>query len=467
MTKFLSLLTYFLLIAGVTCGYSQSKLLFTGTYKGNFHPMDSIVVEDNNTGSKLVKYYPDTLLYLLITDINELPDNPECSLSQNYPNPYNDKTHFDIYLPDDDMLSISIFNISGMLIFKYEMNLPSGNHSFTFTGSEEKMYLLSVNTHNYSSSIKMLNNGSISNADVNLQYNGKSLRNSSPKISKSEFEYNTGDNLTFTGYMTDGAGSVIADSLTDVLSESKTYTFQFQKKNRIVMLLYHKITDSLPGNEYERNTADLEKDLIYFQNHNYQPLSIEDLLRIQTGEMELTSDGVIITFDDGYESNYSKAFPLLSQYKWPATFFLTTEWIGTPDFMTWEEVWLMSEYLNNDGKRVFNIGSHTSSHPYLEQSALSFTTREDYLNFLNTELRDSKTWIVDVTGQTDIFLSLPYGDGVNNHDIISTAKANGYKGIRTSVWKSFTFEEMNLYALPCIPVLSDTSIDFIENYLNY
>ena len=153
MTKFLSLITYFILIAGVTCGYSQSKLIFTGTYQDYFHPFDSIVIEDINTGSKIVKYYPDTLLSLLITDIYELPDNPECSLSQNYPNPFEDKTHFDIYMPEDDILSLSIFNISGKQIFKYERNLPSGNHSFTFTGNKEKMYLLSARTRKYSSSI--------------------------------------------------------------------------------------------------------------------------------------------------------------------------------------------------------------------------------------------------------------------------------------------------------------------------
>jgi hypothetical protein len=113
------------------------------------------------------------------------------------------------------------------------------------------------------------------------------------------------------------------------------------------------------------------------------------------------------------------------------------------------------------------MGSHTSSHPFLEQSAQYFSTHEEYLNFLNTELNDSKTWIVDITGQPDIFLALPYGDGANNEDIINAAIENGYSGIRTSVWNSFTIEEMNLFALPGIPILSGSSIDIIENYLNY
>jgi peptidoglycan/xylan/chitin deacetylase (PgdA/CDA1 family) len=467
MIKYISLLTFFFFTAGVTGGYSQSKLVFTGTYQGNYHPFDSILIEDLNTGSKIVKYYPDTLLYLLITGVDELPGEAVCTISQNYPNPYNDKTHFNIYLPKDDRLNISILNLSGKVILKYERYLSAGNHSFSFTGSEENIYLLSVKTSTFSSAIKMLSATRISNSTVNLEYNGNKFYDHSLKKGKSEFEFNTGDNLVFTGYMTDGAGSVLTDKITDAPLVSTTYTLRFEKKNRIVILMYHKITDSLPGNEYERNIIDFENDLTYFLDHNYQILSMQDLSRLQSGEMELISDGIIITFDDGYESNYNMAFPLLTKYKMPATFFLVTEWIETPDFMKWSEVWLMSQYLDNDGKSLFNMGSHSSSHPYLEQSAQYFATHEDYLNFLDTELKDSKTWITDVTGQTNIFLALPYGDGANNQDIINAAIKNGYMGIRTSVWKSFTAEEINLFALPAVPVLSDSSIDMIENYFKY
>jgi hypothetical protein len=87
--------------------------------------------------------------------------------------------------------------------------------------------------------------------------------------------------------------------------------------------------------------------------------------------------------------------------------------------------------------------------------------------FLNTELGDSKTWITDITGQDTIFMSLPYGNGANNADIIGSAASNGYTGIRTSVWNSFSPDSMNLFSLPSIPVLSDTKINIIENFLNH
>jgi peptidoglycan/xylan/chitin deacetylase (PgdA/CDA1 family) len=466
MTKYETLLIFLLYMAGVNSGFSQSKLVFTGTYEGNYHRFDSLLIEDLNTGSKIVKYYPDTILKLLITG-DELPVDDACSLSQNYPNPYEDETHFSVFLSDADKVSLDIFSISGKVVLNYERNLPPGRHTFTFKGGEEKIYLLSLRTSTCSSAIKMINGATFSHSPPDLEYNGIMHYDQRSQKSKSSFEFNTGDNLVYTGYMTDGTGLAVSDTITDTPVESTTYTFRFEKINRIVILMYHKITDSVPLDEYERNTADFESDLIYLRDHNYRILSMDDLLLLRSGELKLTSDAIIITFDDGYESNYSIAFPLLTSYSMPATFFLVTEWIETPDFMTWAEAWAMSQYLDGDGKSQFKMASHTSSHPYLEQSAQNFATHGEYLNFLHTELNDSRNWIVDITGQTSIFLSLPYGDGANNQDIINTAKETGYSGIRTSVWNSFTIGKMNLFSLPAIPILSYSSIDMIENYFNY
>ena len=402
---------------------------------------------------------------LLITGIDELPDRAKFSISQNYPNPFEENTHFNIYLPEDDRLSINIFNASGQVVLSYEKYLPEGEHSFTFTGSSEKLYLLSAKTSTFSSAIKMLNGSGLGNSAARLEYDGNKFLSGNSKKGKSEFDYNTGDSLVFTGYMTDGAGKIHADTITDTPAKSMTYTFNFKNPNRIVILMYHKITDSVPDNEYERNSTVFENDLIYVRDHNYQLLSLEDLLLLRSGQMELISDGIIFTFDDGYESNYTEVFPLLTEYKMPATFFLTTEWIETEDFMSWPEVELMSGYTDNEGKRLFDMGSHSCTHPFLEKSLQYYETHDDYLNFLNTELKDSKDRITAVTGQNNIFFSLPYGDGVNNTDIITKAMEIGYKGIRSSVWNSFAIEEMNIYALPSIPILSGSSIDIIENYI--
>jgi peptidoglycan/xylan/chitin deacetylase (PgdA/CDA1 family) len=466
MTKYTVILAFAILSSVITCGYSQSELVFTGTYNGSFHPFDSILVQNINTGGRVIKIYPDTVLTLLIKGTDEHLDNSVFSLSQNYPNPFDEETHFTIHLPRADLLILNIFSMTGKLVLNYEQSLSSGNHTFVFRGSMEKIYILSVKTRDYSSSIKMMNITASKNRPATLEYIGEISSGQSSKKGDGGFEYNTGDRLVFKGYMSDRPGSILSYIITDIPIAGSKYSFNFKKTARIVILTYHRITDSIPSDEYDRTRTDFENDLIYIRDHNFMLLSMDDLLLYKDGDLKLNYDGIIITFDDGYESNYSIAYPLLTTYKMPATFFLTTEWIDTPGFTLWSEVWLMSQYTDPDDKKPFVMGSHTSSHPYLEQSEPDFATHQDYLDFLNTELGDSKIWITDITGQPTMFLALPYGDGANNQDIINVAQEKGYSGIRTSVWDSFVPGTMDIYALPCIPVLSDTPIESIENYFN-
>ncbi len=72
MKNIVFLFTGNLLLTGFTCGYSQLELSFTAKLQGNFYPLDSIIIENVNTGCRIIKYYPDTLLQLIITDLDEL-----------------------------------------------------------------------------------------------------------------------------------------------------------------------------------------------------------------------------------------------------------------------------------------------------------------------------------------------------------------------------------------------------------
>jgi peptidoglycan/xylan/chitin deacetylase (PgdA/CDA1 family) len=66
-----------------------------------------------------------------------------------------------------------------------------------------------------------------------------------------------------------------------------------------------------------------------------------------------------ITFDDGYENNYTVAYPILKELDLQATIFITPGLIGNDGYLTWEQVFEMSE------SGIISIGSHTMSHAYL------------------------------------------------------------------------------------------------------
>ncbi|MCZ6675554.1 MAG: polysaccharide deacetylase family protein [Verrucomicrobia bacterium] len=67
---------------------------------------------------------------------------------------------------------------------------------------------------------------------------------------------------------------------------------------------------------------------------------------------------VVLTFDDSVKSHFTVARPILKQYGFGATFFITEGFTFTTnknDYMTWDEI----AELNRDG---FEIGNHTRDH---------------------------------------------------------------------------------------------------------
>ena len=64
---------------------------------------------------------------------------------------------------------------------------------------------------------------------------------------------------------------------------------------------------------------------------------------------------IILTFDDGYEDNYTQMLPLLEARGMRAVVFVVTNDIGQPDYLTWDELRDMS-------RRGIEIGSHTANH---------------------------------------------------------------------------------------------------------
>jgi peptidoglycan/xylan/chitin deacetylase (PgdA/CDA1 family) len=73
----------------------------------------------------------------------------------------------------------------------------------------------------------------------------------------------------------------------------------------------------------------------YFASH-FQVLGLEQWVDHVLQGIPLAADSVIITFDDGYYDNYRVAWPILAKYGVPATFFLSTGYLGTGR-VKWED----------------------------------------------------------------------------------------------------------------------------------
>ncbi|PZV27797.1 MAG: polysaccharide deacetylase [Snowella sp.] len=69
----------------------------------------------------------------------------------------------------------------------------------------------------------------------------------------------------------------------------------------------------------------------------YNPLSLQQLVKA-LGENRIPERAVVVTFDDGYADNFYHAKPLLEKYNIPATFFISTGYIGQNREFWWDEL---------------------------------------------------------------------------------------------------------------------------------
>lgn len=140
---------------------------------------------------------------------------------------------------------------------------------------------------------------------------------------------------------------------------------------------------------------------------------------------------VSFTFDDSWLSQYTSALPILQSAGFKGTFYLTTQplresWVG---FMTPAQV-------QDIGTKGHEIAGHTVSHADL--TTLSNTR-------INTEIKNSKTYLQTLTGQTVVSLAYPYGS--TNSTVKTLTRNAGYTNARGVDYETRNLKTTDKYDL--------------------
>ena len=158
----------------------------------------------------------------------------------------------------------------------------------------------------------------------------------------------------------------------------------------VPVLMYHAVSDDLWGYwDLFVSPQTIEEELLYLQENGFETIWFEDLSHVEDYEKP-----VILTFDDGYDDNYTELFPLLQKYNAKATIFVIPKAIGTPHKMTAEQIYELSQ------SGLVSIQSHTYSHGNLS------TMDEQTLIF---EMEESQKYLAALTGQVPYAVCYPEG----------------------------------------------------------
>ncbi len=174
-----------------------------------------------------------------------------------------------------------------------------------------------------------------------------------------------------------------------------------------VILMYHMISEPKTAAEvkYACSQKRFEHHLQMLLCAGFKPVSIKAIEEYFSTQTPLPDQAFLITLDDGFEDNYSNAFPILQRYQIPAVIYLATglvgksnQWMCASTFserkmLSWTQI---KDMANHD----IDFGSHTISHPKL-------TELDD--KSVSKELVESKKIIEDQLSMECKHFAYPYG----------------------------------------------------------
>lgn len=193
-----------------------------------------------------------------------------------------------------------------------------------------------------------------------------------------------------------------------------------QGEAQAVILQYHHVSTATPP-VTSISAADLRVHLQYLKDEGFSVLPLEQVVAALQGGQPLPPRSAVISFDDGYLSVYEAAFPLLQEFGYPFTVFVTAGLVTSNGklYASWEQ-------LREMGEHGATLANHTVTHPYLVDRAEG-QSEAAWLDWVRSEIEDAEAMILAETGQSHKLLAYPYGE--YDPAIQALVRELGYVGI--------------------------------------
>lgn len=186
----------------------------------------------------------------------------------------------------------------------------------------------------------------------------------------------------------------------------------------IPVLLYHNFVTTVPDSDpdnfnYINTPESFEENVKTLLANGYTIISFKDLNDAYSGKSTLPSKPIIITFDDGYYSNYEYIYPILKQYNVKASIFVVTDKISQEidgiKYLSWDNC------LEMQTSGLVEIFSHSKNHIFYNK----FPVRR-----IRDDVAESYTQLEKHLGkQTLKVFAYPYG--AYTKETVKTLKNNG------------------------------------------
>ncbi|MCE9585230.1 polysaccharide deacetylase family protein [Candidatus Nomurabacteria bacterium] len=216
---------------------------------------------------------------------------------------------------------------------------------------------------------------------------------------------------------------------------------EIKKPYNVPILVYHSFgpahskKESAMQKHYRVTEKVFEQQMKYLSDNGYHPITFYSYINSLKNNTELPEKAVILTFDDGWKTQYTYAVPILEKYHFTGTFFIISK-NTNGSYMNWDN-------LKDLTTKGFEIASHTETHPML--------TKLDAVK-LKKEVEGSKKTLEDKLGIK--VTTLAYPNYMQNETVRSAVKSAGYLGARGG-WAKFKNSADHIYELTSQEVVNN------------
>lgn len=222
----------------------------------------------------------------------------------------------------------------------------------------------------------------------------------------------------------------------------------------VPVLLYHQLVSNRAYEAMEKNDAimsigEFKKQMGMIDEAGYQTITLEELQKHITGEIPAPKNSIVITFDDGYESDYQLAYPVLKAHGFHAESFLVTSFLKE-DSKDEERLSSSDTKKMND---VFTFHSHSHAlHTFAyEHGDLSELLTENLMWDTDLSLQYLEIKGIKTANDFDAY-AYPYG---KNDERFQTVLQDLYVNLGFTTQKGYVQAGCNPLALPRFGIYPD------------
>ncbi len=195
--------------------------------------------------------------------------------------------------------------------------------------------------------------------------------------------------------------TAFASTVLDFLKDSKN-------NSSIPVITYHLISeDSNKWSEFCISPRKLEDDFKLLNANGYKTISVSELVNIYKNPklLDKYKNSVVLTSDDGYESDYKYILPLMQRHNIKFNFFVVGSFIDKPNYLTSSQITQMS------ANRLVEFGNHSN----LLHSINSDKLREMYSklknnDFIINDFMSANEILARLIKKVPCSVSYPYGE---------------------------------------------------------